>query len=83
MTYKFENGLGASVIDDGYGRGGFFEVALLKDENIVYNKELGFGCDVKGWLTADEVAKVLTEISEFDPEGKDFLANPDWDTVFD
>ena len=83
MTYKFENGLGASVIDDGYGRGGLFEIALLKGEDIVYNKELGFGCDVKGWLTADEVAKVLTEISEFDPEGKDFLTNPDWDTVFD
>lgn len=83
MNYKFENGLGASVIDDGYGRGGLFEIALLKGDEIVYNKELGFGCDVKGWLTADEVAKVLTEISECDPKGKDFLTEVDWEAVFD
>ena len=83
MTYKFENGLEASVIDDGYGRGGLFEVALFKDDKAVYNKELGFGCDVQGWQTADEVAKVLTRISEYDPEGKDFPTNPDPDPVFD
>ena len=83
MTYKFENGLGASVIDDGYGRGGLFEIALFKDDKAVYNRDLGFGCDVKGWLTADEVAKVLTEISECDPEGKDFPTDVDWDTIFD
>ena len=83
MKYKFENGLGASVIDDGYGRGGLFEVALLKGEDIVYNRDLGFGCDVKGWLTADEVAKVLTEISGCDPEGKDFPTEVDWEAVLD
>ena len=83
MTYKFENGLGARVIDDGYGREGLFEIALLKDGKVVYNKELGFESSVKGWLLANDAVKVLTDISEYDPEGKYFLTNPKLDPVFD
>ena len=76
MKYKFENGLGVSVIDDGgYGRGGLFELALLKDDEVAYNRDLGFS-DVKGWLTADEAAKVLTEVSKYDPKGKEFTDTP-------
>ena len=80
MEYTFENGLGASVIDDGYGgRNGLFEIALLKAGSIVHNEALGFQYGVKGWLTADEVSKVLTEISEFDVTNQEFSANPIWD----
>ena len=80
MEYKFENGLGASVIDDGYGgRSGLFEIALLKDGSVVYNEALGFKYDVKGWLNADEVSKILTEISEFDTTNNTFSLNPIWD----
>tara|TARA_R110000824_G_scaffold136056_1_gene299575 strand:+ start:785 stop:1030 length:246 start_codon:yes stop_codon:yes gene_type:complete len=75
MEYKFENGLGASVIDDGYGRGGLFEIALLKDGEVVYNRDLGFS-GVKGWLSVDEVAAILTEVSKYDPKGKEFTDTP-------
>lgn len=60
--FKFANGYGASVIDDGYGReSGLYELAVIgKDNRLDYSTPITN--DVLGWLTAEEVAEVLDRI---------------------
>ena len=59
--YRFPNGYGASVINDGFGSDmGRFELAVLKDGSIT--RETPITGDVLGWLTADEVAETLARI---------------------
>jgi hypothetical protein len=70
MEYNFDNGLGASLIDTGYGGGhGLWELALLKDGDLAYNKDLGF-VDVIGWLTLEEAKEKLREIESFKPSAE-------------
>jgi hypothetical protein len=65
--YRFPNGYGASVIDDGYGaEEGKFELALLKfkgKEHKLANLPPDFD-DVQGWLTEAKVQKLLVKISK-------------------
>lgn len=60
--FKFDNGYGASVIDDGYGsQAGLFELAVLgPDGHLDYSTPITD--DVLGHLTADEVAETLSKI---------------------
>lgn len=67
QIHQFDNGYGASVIDDGYGReDGLYELAVLDAKgHIVYDTPITR--DVLGWLTADEVKDVLADIQTLPP----------------
>lgn len=60
--FKFENGYGASVIDDGYGRNeGLYELAVLgPDGAIAYDTPITD--DVLGYLTDEQVGEALARI---------------------
>lgn len=60
--FKFANGYGASVIDDGYGSPAQpYELAVLgPDGSLCYDTPITD--DVLGWLTAEEVAETLAKI---------------------
>lgn len=62
--FAFPNGYGASVINDGYGRReGLLELAVLNaDGHIAYCTPITN--DVLGWLTPDDVARVLDQIED-------------------
>ena len=67
-VYKFPNGHGASVIRGPWTYGGdkgLWELAVIN-----HNEELNYGTpitsDVKGHLTDQDVADLLTRISELD-----------------
>lgn len=61
--FKFDNGYGASVIDDGYGGDrGLFELAVL-DSSGHLTYETPITSDVLGFLTADDVAAALDQIA--------------------
>lgn len=68
--YKFENGLGASVICNPYSYGGekgFYELAVL-DENGNLDYTTPITNDVIGWLTWEEVIELLRQIKEIENE---------------
>ena len=61
--FKFENGYGASVINDGYGKEeGSFELAVLNDKGIDYSTSIT--SDVEGYLKEKDVKKLLNRISK-------------------
>lgn len=69
MVYEFPNGLGASVVREvskagsSYGgRAGLFELAVLDHKGRVISHP-DITDDVIGWLTQDEVDKVLERIA--------------------
>lgn len=66
--FRFDNGYGASVINDGYGREkGLYELAVLgPDGHLTY--ETPITDDVLGYLTADEVAEALDKIAALPAE---------------
>lgn len=66
--FRFDNGFGASVINDGYGSEfGLFEVAVLDaDDHLTF--ETPITSDVLGFLTELEVAEALDQIAALDPE---------------
>lgn len=61
--FNFDNGYGASVINDGYGASqGLYELAVLDaDGYIAYYTPITD--DVIGYLSADEVGVVLAQIA--------------------
>lgn len=67
--FRFPNGYGASVIDDGYGGdSGLYELAVLNpDGRLDYSTPITD--DVLGWLTAEDVTARLDEIAALTPEG--------------
>ena len=65
--YYFQNGFGASVAcnEASYGgKDGFFEMALLKGDELHYIEDSKW-FDVRGYLTLSEVFANLKEIAEF------------------
>lgn len=67
QIYQFDNGYGASVIDDGYGsKAGLEEMALLHGNVLCYKPDV-LEHDVLGWLTPAEVAEKLGEIAALPP----------------
>ena len=60
--FKFANGFGASVINDGYGRdSGLYELAVLDAEgSLTYDTPITD--DVLGYLSPDEVGEALAKI---------------------
>lgn len=67
VLHKFNNGYGASVIDDGYGADqGLFELAVIK-----YNENGDWDLDyttpitnnVEGYLTEEDVEVILGKIA--------------------
>lgn len=65
LTYKFDNGYGASVIKHDFSHGGkkgLYELAVLdKDGGLCYDTPITE--DVIGHLTMGEVENLLAEIS--------------------
>lgn len=70
QIYRFENGLGASVVSHKHsygGRNGLWEIAVITFDNegewyITYKTPI---CgDVLGFLTSDDVHKTLNEIND-------------------
>lgn len=65
--FKFDNGFGASVINDGYGRdSGRFELAVLNGDRLTYSTPITD--DVLGYLSADEVGEALAKIEALPAE---------------
>tara|TARA_Y100001972_G_scaffold105614_1_gene133305 strand:+ start:766 stop:1008 length:243 start_codon:yes stop_codon:yes gene_type:complete len=66
VRYYCENGYGLSVAchEHSYGgKEGLYEIALLKDNKIIYD-DLEW-TDVKGWLSRSEVWAWLKKVSEY------------------
>ena len=66
VRYYCDNGYGLSVAchDGSYGGSeGLYEIALLKDDKIVYDDHEWQ--DVRGWLTKSEVWTWLNIVSEY------------------
>lgn len=64
-VFGFKNGYGASVIQTEYsygGKQGLYELAVLRDDSIVYDTPITD--DVLGYLSQEEVLKVLKDIDE-------------------
>ena len=62
---EFDNGYGVSVICTPFsygGKSGLYEMAVFHDGELTYTTVLGD--DVKGWLTKNEVTKLLKQIQE-------------------
>lgn len=67
LCLHFDNGFGLSIIsrEGSYGYGsGFFEVGLLKDKGLVYNRDFP---DVKGWLDFGEVDRLIKMVKAYEP----------------
>lgn len=61
---QFENGYGASVVRHEYsygGKDGLYELAVLYNDEIHYDNPVANG-DVLGYLTEEDVTKLLQEI---------------------
>lgn len=67
----FPNGWGVSVIDDGYGsEDGLFELAVLgPNGRLHYDNPVANG-DVRGYLTEEEVLRLIEEVKLFAKEEK-------------
>lgn len=69
--YRFDNGYGASIINDGYGgESGLFEVAVLDGETgKIIDSPIteGTGDRVIGWLSAEEVGRFLEDVAALPP----------------
>lgn len=66
--FRFPNGFGASVINDGYGRDrGLYELAVLDSSGrLTYDTPITN--DVLGYLTPDEVGEALDRIAALEAE---------------
>lgn len=66
--FRFDNGFGASVINDGYGKHeGLYELAVLDSEgHLTY--ETPVTDDVLGYLSPDEVGAALDQIASLDAD---------------
>lgn len=74
--FKFENGYGASVIKHhgSYGHNeDLWELAVIKfeDDNYYLNYDTPVTDDVLGWLTDEDVGKLLKRIKDLTVEGKE------------
>ena len=61
--YEFENGYGASVIQNQYSYGGdkgLYEIAVLKGDDICFDTPIT--SDVVGHCTLEKVADILNQI---------------------
>lgn len=61
--YSFKNGYGASVVCHKHsygGKDGLYELAVLRDGEIVYNTPVTN--DVIGWLSMEEAEQVLQQV---------------------
>jgi hypothetical protein len=74
-VYRFDNGLGLSVIQTPYSYGGsegLMEIAVLKFKNdtweLIYDTEITD--DVIGWLNQDQVDSYLLKVSSL--KGDDY-----------
>lgn len=71
VLHRFENGFGASVISDGYGKErGQFEIAVVEwdGDNYELTYQTPITSDVLGHLTADEVQETLDAIEALNPD---------------
>lgn len=67
--FKFANGFGASVINDGYGRdAGLYELAVL-DASGRLTYDTPITDDVLGYLSPDEVGEALAKIEALPKAG--------------
>lgn len=65
FIFNFENGYGASVVRHKYSYGGNegkWELAVLLGKEICYDTKIT--SDVEGWLSEDDVTKLLREIKK-------------------
>jgi len=63
---EFDNGYGLSIVSHGFsygGKHGLFEIALLKNGDMIYDSDLGFS-DVIGNLDFAQVAEIIDRISK-------------------
>lgn len=67
-TFRFDNGFGASVINDGYGQeSGLYELAVLNSSgSLTYDTPVTD--DVLGFLTVEEVVEALDKIEALPAE---------------
>lgn len=85
--FECDNGLGLSIITDGYGKeDNLCEAGLLLKDGMVYNRELGFVDDVYGWLDDDMVTQLVKDTAAFELAGKKFstsvaTSDEDWDKI--
>lgn len=65
--YRFANGYGASVINDGYGSDrGLYELRVIRfydDQTWTGTKDTPITNDVLGWLKVADVAQTLVQIA--------------------
>lgn len=65
---EFPNGFGVSIVCHEFSYGGkknLFEIALLKNDDIVYHKNFS---DVRGWLDFQQVAETIEEVKNYPPD---------------
>ena len=65
-SINFDNGFGASIIDDGHGKEQrLAEIAVTHGTEICYATPIT--TDVLGWLTGDKVRETLDAIASLTP----------------
>ena len=65
-SINFDNGFGASIVDDGYGKEQrLAEIAVTHGTEICYATPITN--DVLGWLTGDKVRATLDAIASLTP----------------
>ena len=65
MRLNFANGWGVSIVDFGKGaEHGLSELAVLRGGRLHYANPVARG-DVCGWLTEDEVSKLISEVESW------------------
>lgn len=67
---NFPNGYTASVLRGGhfYTAGGTYEIAVMRDGNMVYDTPITD--DVLGYLSLDEAERAISEIASLPPESQ-------------
>ena len=64
--YRFANGYGASVINDGYDADrGLYELAVVvfDGDSYIWAEDTPVANDVLGWLSVSDVAEILVRIA--------------------